>query len=149
MAAKWVHGEIQGVTADGFGNFDDLLGSSVLEAALNEEVSESVDHQGVGLSHDCLDNLVFLLRGPHLELLLQEDGSLLVIVANNLVNNVLPVAIDIAVKKTSIVEWLGGWKISRTFARDHLFPKSKHVPRLHASLNPQQHIPHSSSLAWT
>jgi hypothetical protein len=37
---------------------------------------------------------------------------LLIIVANNLVNNVLPVAIDSTIKKAAVVEWLSGWQIS-------------------------------------
>jgi hypothetical protein len=45
-----------------------------------------------------LYNLILLIRSADLELLLQEDGCLLVIVANNLVNNILPIAIDVPFK---------------------------------------------------
>jgi hypothetical protein len=109
VAAEWVHGEVQGVTTDGFGNLDDLLGSAMFKAALDEEVAKSVDHQGVCLGHNGLDNLVLLLRGAHLELLLKENRGLLVIVAHNLVDNVLPVAVDIAVEETPVVQGLSWW----------------------------------------
>jgi hypothetical protein len=44
----------------------------------------------------------------------------LIIIANNLVNNVLPVAVDGAVKKTAIVEGFSGWKISLAFGGNSL-----------------------------
>lgn len=43
---------------------------------------------------DGLNDLVLLLSSANFELLLQEDRSLLIIVADDLVNDVLPVAGD-------------------------------------------------------
>lgn len=40
---------------------------------------------------DCLDDVKLLLRGTDLELLLQEDGCLLIVAVDDLVDNVLPV----------------------------------------------------------
>ena len=120
MAAKCIHGEIQGVASDGFSNLDDLLGSSVLKAALNQEVSEAVDHQWISLSDNRLNNVILLLGCADLELLLQEDRSLLIIVANDLVNNVLPVAVNSAVKKTAVVEWLSSWQVSLALSGNSL-----------------------------
>lgn len=92
----------------------------MLEATLNQEVSEAIDHQWIGLSDDRLNNVILLLGCTNLELLLQEDGGLLIIVANDLVDNVLPVAIDGAVKKTAIVERLSGWQIGLAFGSNSL-----------------------------
>ena len=92
----------------------------MLEATLDQEVSEAVDHQWIGLSNDCLNDVILLVRSTHLELLLQEYRSLLIIVTNDLVNNVLPVAVDCAVKKTAIVEWLSGRQIGLTFSSNSL-----------------------------
>lgn len=111
MATKWVHGQIEGMATDRFGDLDHLFGRPVLKAALNEEIAESVHHQGVCLGHNSLDNLVLLLRSSNLQLLLQEDRCLLIIVANDLVDDVLPVAIDVPVKKTTVVERLSWRKI--------------------------------------
>lgn len=103
MAAKGIHRQVQSVSSNSFSNLDDLLGSAVLKASLNKEVSKAVDHERISLSNNGVDNLVLLLRGSHLELLLEEDGSLLVVVADDLVNDVLPVAVDVAVQETPVV----------------------------------------------
>lgn len=92
----------------------------MLEAALDQEVSKAVDHEGVCLSNNGLDDLVFLLRSSDLELLLEENGSLLVVVADDLVDNVLPVAIDVAIQETTIVEGLGGGQIRLSFGSNCL-----------------------------
>lgn len=80
----------------------------MLEATLNEEVTKTIDHQRICLSNDCLDDIVLLFSCTYLELLLEEDRSLLVIVANDLVNDVLPVAVDSSVKESAVVEGLCG-----------------------------------------
>jgi hypothetical protein len=36
VAAERIHGKVQGVASDGLSNLDDLFGSSVLEAALDQ-----------------------------------------------------------------------------------------------------------------
>jgi hypothetical protein len=120
VTAESIHGEVQGITSNGFSNLDDLFRSSVFEATLNQKVSESVDHQWIGLSNDGFNNVKLLLGSTDLELLLQEDGGLLVIVANDLINNVLPVAVDCAVKEAAIVEWLSGWQIGLSFSSNSL-----------------------------
>jgi hypothetical protein len=45
---------------------------------------------------------------------------LLIIAANNLVNDVLPVAVDGAVKKAAIVEGLSSWQKSLAFGSNSL-----------------------------
>ena len=80
----------------------------MLEAALDEEVSEAIDHERISLLDNGIDNLKFLFWSAHLELLLQEDGSLLIVVAHDLVHDVLPVTAHVAVKQTTVVEWFGG-----------------------------------------
>src|SRR5699024_8925046 len=84
VAAEWVHRKTECIASDGLRNFDDLLRRAMLKAALDEEVSEAIDHQGIGLGNDRFDNVILLLGRANLELLLEEDGCLLVIVANNL-----------------------------------------------------------------
>lgn len=127
MAAKGVHREIQSVSANRLGNLDHLFRSAMLKAALHQEVAEPVDHQGVGLSNNRLHDVVLLVRGADLELLLQKDGGLLVIVAHNLVDDVLPVASDVAVKKAAIVERLGrGRDVGLAFAGNGLQFKRQH-----------------------
>lgn len=106
MAPKRIHTQSERVPSDRIGDGDNLFGSSMLKAALNQEVTETIDHERVRLLHNCLDNIVFLLCGTDLEFLLEKDGSLLVIVAHNFVHNVFPIARYVLIEKTSIVEWL-------------------------------------------
>ena len=98
MAAKSIHAQAQGVAANRVGNSNDLVRRPVLEAALHKEVTETVDHERISLSHNSLDDLEFLFGRSHFELLLEEDRSLLIVVAHNLVNNVLPVAGDTSIE---------------------------------------------------
>lgn len=70
MTPERIHAQAQGVATDSIGNGNNLLGRAVLEAALDQEIAEAIDHQRIGLSDDGLDDLVFLLDGAHLELLL-------------------------------------------------------------------------------
>lgn len=120
VASEWIHREIERVATDSFGDLDDLLWSAMLEAALDQEISKAIDHERVCLSNNGFDNFVFLLRSSDFELLLEEDGSLLVVVADNLVDDVLPIAIDVAIQKTTIVEGLGGGQIRLSFSSDCL-----------------------------
>jgi hypothetical protein len=86
----------------------------VLEATLYKEIAKAVDHQGVRLADDSLNNFELLLSGADLEFLLfismiqmhcqeslthllQEDGRLLIIVADDLVDNILPVTVHVAI----------------------------------------------------
>lgn len=78
----------------------------MLEATLHEEVSEAVDHQGISLSDNSFNDLVLLLHCANFELLLQEDRGLLIIVANNLVDYVLPVASHATIKEATVIERL-------------------------------------------
>jgi len=120
MAAKCIHGKIQCVSSDGLSDLDDLFRSSVLEATLNQEVSETIHHQWIGLGNNGLNNVVLLFSCADLKLLLKEDGSLLIVVADNLVNNVLPVAVNSAVKQTTVVERLSCWEIGSTLSGNYL-----------------------------
>lgn len=98
MAAEGVHAEVESVAADCLSDGDDLFRGAVLEAALHEKVAEAVDHERVGLVDDGLHNLELLVLCADLELLLEEDRRLLVIVADDLIDNVLPVAAHVAVQ---------------------------------------------------
>jgi hypothetical protein len=49
MAAESIHREVQSVASNGLSNLDDLFRSSVLEAALNQEVTKAIDHQWISL----------------------------------------------------------------------------------------------------
>lgn len=80
----------------------------MLEASLDQEVAEAIDHQGIGLCDNSFNDFILLLRCADLELLLKEDRSLLIIVADNLVNDVFPVAVNGTVKETTVVERFGG-----------------------------------------
>lgn len=112
MAAEGIHRKVQSISPNSLGNFDDLLGCSMLKASLNEKVSKPVHHQGVRLSHDSLDYIVLLLRSTDLEFLLQENRRLLIVVADDLVNNILPVAVHVTIQQSTIVERLGRGQIS-------------------------------------
>lgn len=111
VTAKWIHGQIERISTDSLSNLNYLLRSAMLEAALDEKVAEAIDHEWIGLGDNGFDNVEFLLRCSDLQFLLEKDGCLLVIVANNLVNDVLPVAVDTAVKKTAVVQGLSGRQI--------------------------------------
>ena len=111
MATEWVHGKAERISSDGLSNLYDLLWCPVFETALDEEVPESIDHEWISLGDDSFNNFILLLRSANFELLLQEDRSLLVVVADNFVHNVLPIAVDIAVKETAVVQWLSRRKI--------------------------------------
>ena len=80
----------------------------MLEAALDEEVAKSVDHEWVGLTDNCFNDFVFLLSCSDLELLLKENGRLLIIAADNLIHDVFPITRDILIKKASVIERLMG-----------------------------------------
>ena len=80
----------------------------MLEAALDEEVTEPIDHQGIGLVDDGLNDLELLLRSAKLQLLLKEDGGLLVIAAHDLVDDVAPVAAHVTIEQATIVQRLDG-----------------------------------------
>ena len=105
VTAKCIHAEAQGITTDGVGNGDYLLWCSMLKATLNEKVAKAVDHQRVGLGDNSFDDLIFLLDRANFKLLLQENRSLLVVVANDLVNDVFPVACNASVKQATVVQW--------------------------------------------
>lgn len=94
MTAKGVHAQRDDVTMYGVCDGNDLIGRAMLEASLNEEVTKTVDHERVGLIDDSLDDVKLLFSCANLQLLLQKDGSLLIIVAHNLVDNILPVTRD-------------------------------------------------------
>ena len=73
MTTECIHGKIQGIASNSLSNLYDLFRASVFEAALNQEVTEAVYHQRIGLSDDSLDDVVLLLSSTNLELLLKED----------------------------------------------------------------------------
>lgn len=142
VASKRVHGKVQGVPSDGVRDLDHLLGSPMLKATLNQEVPEAIDHQGVRLRHDCLNNLILLLRAADLELLLKKDGRLLVIVANDLVHDVLPIGADVFIKESAIIERFRRWEVRWAFSRHDLVDVSRRLQEREVSLQ----LPHSSSL---
>lgn len=126
VAAKWIHRQVERVATDGFSDLDDLLWSSMLKAPLDKKVAKAIDHEWIGLGDNGLNDVELLLWCSHLELLLEKDRCLLVIVADNFVNNVLPVAVDAAVKETAVVQGLSSRQIGLPLGSDGLdeFPIS-------------------------
>lgn len=98
VATKGIHAESKRVTTDFVGDGDDLLLCAVFEAALDQEVTEAIDHQFIGLGNDGLYDLILLFWRAHFELLLEEDRGLLVVVADDLIHDVLPVAVHVAIQ---------------------------------------------------
>ena len=144
VTAERVHREIQGVSSNSLGNLDDLLWCAMFKAALNEKVAKPVHHQGVGLGHDCFDNLVLLLGCADFELLLKENRCLLIIIANDLVHNVLPVTIDIAIQESSIVQWLSRRQICWTPIGSN---QLRALAQIH-TMGPIINLPRLSTLPW-
>jgi len=115
VAAESIHRQVQSVASNGLSDLDDLFRSSVLEAALNQEVTKAIDHQWISLCDNSLNYIILLLSSANFELLLEKDGSLLIIIADDLIDNILPVAIDGSIKKTTVVKRFSGWQIGLTF----------------------------------
>jgi hypothetical protein len=116
MTAECIHAEGQDVAMYGISDGDDLLRCAMLKATLNEEVAEAVYHKRICLINDGGDNLELLLRSSSLQFLLQENGGLLIVAADNLVHNVLPIAGDSLVKEATVVHGLEWSNVAR--ARD-------------------------------
>ena len=106
MATELVHAQGHRITSNCVGNCNGMLLGPVLKATLDEEVSKSIDHQRVRLADDSIDDIKFVLRWTTFELVLQKDGRLLIVVANDLLHNVFPITGDILVQETSEVERL-------------------------------------------
>jgi len=106
VAAERVHTQGECITANRTSNCNHLLRCAVLKAALNQEVSEAVDHQRIGLRDDRLDDVILLLWRADLQLLLQEDRRLLIVVTDDLVDDILPVAAHVTVQQTTVVHRL-------------------------------------------
>ena len=70
MASEGVHRKVESISTDSFGNLNHLLGCTVLKAALNQEIAESIDHKRICLRDDSFNDLVLLLRSADFELLL-------------------------------------------------------------------------------
>lgn len=103
VAAESVHAQSKRITADSLGNGNDLVLSTVLEAALNQEIAKTIDHEGIRLADDGFDDLILLLRCTDLKFLLQKNRGLLVVVADDLIHYVFPVAAHVAVQQTAVV----------------------------------------------
>lgn len=106
MASESIHAEVQGVATDCLGDRNNLLRGTMLEAALHQEVTETVDHERIGLLDNGLNDVELLLWSADLEFLLEEDGSLLIVAADNLVDYVAPIATHVTVEEATIVERL-------------------------------------------
>lgn len=112
MTTKRVHAQSESVPTNCISNAYNLIRGSMFEAALNQKVTKAIDHQWICLLGDSIDDFVFLIDRPCLQLLLEKDRRLLVVATDNLVNDVLPVTRDILLQKATIVQWLGGRKVS-------------------------------------
>lgn len=117
VTSEGIHGQVQGIASNGLCNLDNLFRSTMLKTALNKKVTKAVHHQGIGLSNNRFNNVVLLLGRADLQLLLEEDGGLLIVVANNFVDNVLPVTVNRTIEQTAIVQRLRGREVGLTFAR--------------------------------
>jgi hypothetical protein len=142
MTSEGIHAKSECVTTNGLGDRDDLVGRAMFEATLNEEVTEAVDHQRIGLGDDCFDDLILLLRCSNLQLLLKKDGCLLVVVADDLVDNVLPVAAHVAVQQASVVHGFDRRNILRSIhlARS-LYKESVQLSRRQEAVIPYLRVP--------
>jgi hypothetical protein len=107
MTAESIHGQIQGIATNRLCNFDYLFRGAIFETPLNEEVAKAIDHQWISLGNNGLYNVILLLRSTDLQLLLEEYGCLLIVVAHNFIHDILPVAVNCTVKEATIVQWLG------------------------------------------
>jgi hypothetical protein len=83
-----------------------LFGGAVFKAALDEEIAKPIYHERICLTSNGLDDIEFLFSCADFELLLKEDGCLLVITANDLVNDVFPIARDVLIEETSVIQGL-------------------------------------------
>ena len=70
MAAKRIHAEVESIPTDCLRDSNHLFWRPVLEAALNEEVAEAIDHKWVRLVDDSVHNLKLLVSRADFELLL-------------------------------------------------------------------------------
>lgn len=98
MTSECVHTQGHCVTPNGRRYAVNLILRSMLEAPLNKEISKSINHQLVCLCNNSLYNSVLLFDRANLELLLQEYGCLLIIIADNLINNIFPITINATFK---------------------------------------------------
>jgi hypothetical protein len=98
MATECIHAQCNSVTSDGVGNSLDLFRGAVLKASLDEKVSKSVNHKLISLSNDSIHDGMLLIGCTDLKLLLQKNGCLLIVIANNLIDDILPVAVHTSFK---------------------------------------------------
>jgi hypothetical protein len=120
MASEWIEAEGESVTMNSIGNCYDLLRSAVFEAALDQKIAKAIDHKRICLVDNGFDNFELLLGCADFQLLLQKDGSLLVIVTDDFVHNIFPIAGRSFVKKTAIVHWLERRNVGLTASSIHL-----------------------------
>ena len=73
MTAKSIHAEGECISPDRVGNGDDLIWCAVFEAALDEEVAETVGHERKSLRNDGLNDVILLILCAKFELLLEKD----------------------------------------------------------------------------
>lgn len=106
MATEGIHAQHQSVATDGLSYLDDLLLGAMLEASLDQEVSESIHHECNGLLDNSINYFELLICSANFELLLKKYRSLLVVVGDDFVDDVLPVATHVTVKQFSIVHRL-------------------------------------------
>ena len=97
MATESVHAQGKRITTDSLSDGNDLLLRAMLEAALYKKVAKAIDHESIRLGDDRFDYLILLLGCTNFELLLEEYGGLLIVVADDLVDDVLPVAAHVTV----------------------------------------------------
>ena len=114
----------------------DLFGRAMFEAALDQEVAKAIDHERICLVDNRFHYFELLLSRADFQLLLQEDGGLLIVAAHNFVHDVLPVARHRFVKKTTIVHGLERCNIRLTAGTTHL--------GLSAHLLPSRHDPNEN-----
>lgn len=72
------------------------------------------------MRNNCFNNIILLISGPNFELLLEEYRRLLIIITNNLVYNILPIAVHSTIKKTAVIEGLSCRQISLSLSSDGL-----------------------------
>ena len=104
MATESVHAQANGVVADMSSKGNDLIIVAILKATLDKEVAKAIAHQLKTASRDGLHDVVLHIWRTKLELLLEEDRSLLIVLGDNAIDDDIPVASDVLLKELTKVE---------------------------------------------
>lgn len=106
MATESISAEANSVVLDVGSEAHDLIVIGALEDALDEEVAEAIAHQLETTTDDAVNDRVLESWFRVLDLLLEEDGGLLIVAGDDFVDNQIPVSGDTRFKKLTPVDLL-------------------------------------------